>query len=76
MNNPTRTASAAAAPPPHWAHDQSSALHRHLQQCERSRGRWFGVALLAERLDGIVAPRLTTTVTLAGLALGLSLHWL
>ncbi|MET0518727.1 MAG: hypothetical protein ABW005_07830 [Burkholderiaceae bacterium] len=73
MNNASPTL--APPTPARWTHDQSSALQRHLLQCERSRGRWFGVALLAERVHGLVAPRLTTTVAVAGLALGLALYW-
>lgn len=57
-------------------HDQASVLHRHLQQCAKARGRWFGVALLAERIRGLVAPRLATTVALGALTVGLVLHWL
>ncbi len=73
----TRQAAAAFAPPaPRFAQDQASALHRHLQQCQRARGRWFGVALAAEWVHGLIAPRLATTIALAGLTLGVTLHWL
>lgn len=58
------------------AHDQASVLHRHLLQCAKARGRWFGVALLAERIRGLIAPRLATTVALGALTVGLVLHWL
>lgn len=65
------------APAAHrFAHDQAPSLHRHLQQCEKARGRWFGAALLAERLHEFVAPRLATTVAIAGLGLMLALQFL
>ncbi len=61
---------------PFLSNDQSHMLCRHLKQCEKARGRWFGFAVVAERLHGVIAPRLATTVGAAGLALGLALHWL
>lgn len=65
------------APSAHrFAHDQAPALHRHLQQCKKARGRWFGAAVLAERLHQVVAPRLATTVAIAGLALMVALQLL
>lgn len=57
-------------------HDQSKALQRHLVQCAKARGRWFGVALFAERLQGVVLPRLATTAALGAVTLGLFAHWL
>lgn len=53
-----------------------TALQRHLIQCAKARGRWFGVALLAERLHGLVLPRLATTAALGAITLGLFAHWL
>jgi len=70
---PTLTGLAGAAHPP-FPHD--AALQRHLAQCARARGRWFGLAVLAERLHGLVLPRLATTAALSALTLGLFAHWL
>jgi hypothetical protein len=51
------------------AHDTAPELHRHLQQCDSARGRWFGAAMLAERVHGMVAPRFATTVACAAVLL-------
>ncbi len=64
----------SGAATPAFAHDL--ALQRHLAQCARARGRWFGLAVLAERLHGLVLPRLATTAALSALTLGLFAHWL
>ncbi|MBO9685137.1 hypothetical protein [Roseateles chitosanitabidus] len=57
------------------SHDQA-ALQRHLIQCAKARGRWFGIALMAERVQGLVLPRLATTAALGAITLGLFAHWL
>lgn len=49
--------------------DSASDLCRHLQQCQNARGRWFGAAMLAEQVHGLVAPRFATTVALAAVLL-------
>lgn len=56
--------------------DQAKALQRHLLQCAKARGRWFGVALFAERARGLVLPRLATTAALSAITIGLFAHWL
>ena len=53
----------------HFIHEAAPDLCRHLQQCASARGRWFGAAMLAERVHGLVAPRFATTVALAALVL-------
>lgn len=50
-------------------HDSVADLRRHLQQCHLARGRWFGAAMLAERVHQLAAPRFATTVALAAIAL-------
>lgn len=50
-------------------HDSATELGRHLQQCRSARGRWFGAAMLAEQVHGVVAPRFATTVALAAVFL-------
>lgn len=57
-------------------YDQSKALQRHLVQCAKARGRWFRIALFAERVQGVVLPRLATTAALSAVTLGLFAHWL
>ncbi|WP_431256408.1 hypothetical protein ACQ86G_16800 [Roseateles chitinivorans] len=57
-------------------HLYDPALQRHLLQCAKARGRWFGVALFAERARGLVLPRLATTAALGAVTLGLVAHWL
>lgn len=56
--------------------DQASILHRHVQQCAKARGRWFGVAMWAEQVQHFVQPRLATTFAVGALTLGLFAHWL
>ncbi|WP_141100578.1 hypothetical protein [Roseateles aquatilis] len=58
------------------SNDQSKALQRHLIQCAKARGRWFSVALMAERVQDVVLPRLATTAALGAITLGLFAHWL
>lgn len=53
----------------HNTPDPTLALCRHLEQCHAARGRWFGAAMLAERVHALVAPRFATTVALAALLL-------
>ena len=55
------------------AHDAvTDHLCRHLQQCHVARGRWFGAAMLAERIHFMVAPRFATTVALAAVLLAIA----
>ncbi|MDH0867785.1 hypothetical protein [Mitsuaria sp. GD03876] len=70
---PSVGAVGTATPP---VHDQVKALQRHLAQCAQARGRWFAVALFAERIHGMVLPRLATTAALSAVTLGLFAHWL
>lgn len=56
--------------------NDQAALQRHLAQCAKARGRWFGVALMAERVQDVVLPRLATTAALGAITLGLFAHWL
>ncbi|UXH80174.1 hypothetical protein [Roseateles amylovorans] len=58
------------------ANDQATVLQRHLAQCAKARGRWFSLAVLAERVQGMILPRLATTVALSAVTLGLFAHWL
>lgn len=53
----------------HSPQEAAPDLCRHLQQCARARGRWFGAAMLAEQVHGLVAPRFATTVALAAVVL-------
>ena len=54
---------------PQATQDLAPDLCRHLQQCDRARGRWFGAAMLAEQMHVVVAPRFATTVALAAVFL-------
>ena len=73
----TRQAAASfASPAARHAQDPARALHAHLQQCHQARAPWFGIALAAERLHALVAPRPATTIALAALTLGLALYGL
>jgi hypothetical protein len=49
--------------------EQGQLLHRHVQQCQAARGRWFQAAAWAELAHGLVAPRFVTTVSVAALLL-------
>ena len=53
-----------------------TALSRHLQQCQRARGRWFGAAMLAEELHRLAAPRFATTILLFTVVTVASCTWL
>lgn len=62
-----------STPPPHAG--AAAGLALHVLQCRRSRGRWFGPALWAERAHGWAGPRFVTTVALASIALVSLSHW-
>ncbi len=57
-------------------HDQAKALQRHVLQCAKARSRWFGVSVWAERLHGMILPRLATTAALGAATLAVVAHWL
>jgi hypothetical protein len=50
--------------PNRFLREQSSALKRHLDQCDLARGRLFPAALLAESVHDFVAPRIVSTVAI------------
>ena len=52
-----------------------SVLGDHLDSCRRSHGRWFALQCAAENLNGFVASRFVTTLTLATLLIGLVSTW-
>jgi hypothetical protein len=53
-----------------------SVLGDHLDACKRSHGRWFALQCAAERMNGFVASRFVTTLTVATLLIGLLSMWL
>jgi hypothetical protein len=68
----TATSSSLSTSP----HDPATDLCRHLHQCDEALGAWFGTAMWAERVHGLLAPRFATTVALAGLMLTIAFGWL
>lgn len=70
MNRPAASALTGSA------NDPARMLQRHLAQCAKARGRWFGVAMWAEQVQDFILPRLATTVAVGALTLGLFAHWL
>ena len=48
-----------------------SALGAHLELCNGSRGRLFGLRCAAESMNGFVTARLVTKLVAAGLLIGL-----
>ncbi|HET7525034.1 MAG TPA: hypothetical protein VFK10_03750 [Burkholderiaceae bacterium] len=52
-----------------------SVLGDHLDSCKRSHGRWFALQCAAERMNGFVAARFVTTLTVATLLIGLISMW-
>jgi hypothetical protein len=52
-----------------------SVLGDHLDSCKRSHGRWFALQCAAERMNGFVAARFVTTLTVAALLMGLISMW-
>ena len=47
--------------------DSVPSLARHMSQCQREQGRWFGLRAQAELVHGVVASRLVTCGALAAL---------
>ena len=47
-----------------------SALGAHVDRCNGSRGRWFGLQCAADALVGFLAPRLVTTLVVVILVFG------
>ncbi len=47
-----------------------SALGAHVDRCNVSRSRWFGVQCAADSFLGFVAPRFVTTVVVVALVFG------
>ncbi|MEP7303835.1 MAG: hypothetical protein ABI699_20140 [Caldimonas sp.] len=47
-----------------------SALGAHVDRCNGSRGRMFGLRCAAESLSGFLAPRFVTTLVLVAIAFG------
>lgn len=52
-----------------------SVLGDHLDSCKRSHGRWFALQCLVERMNGFIAARLVTTLTVAASFTGLMSMW-
>jgi hypothetical protein len=50
-----------------------SGLREHLGACHGARGRWFTLQCLAETMNGFVAGRMVTTLTLATVVLAIGL---
>jgi hypothetical protein len=49
-----------------------SALGAHVDRCNGSRGRMFGLQCVAEAVIGFVAPRFVTTAVVVALAFGVA----
>ena len=49
-----------------------SALGEHVSLCNGSRGRWFAMQCAADAVHAFVAPRLITTLFIAGTLIGLA----
>jgi hypothetical protein len=52
-----------------------SVLGDHLDSCKRSHGRWFALQCAAERMNGFVAARVVTTLTVATVLISLISMW-
>ena len=50
-----------------------AALGEHLDLCRNASGRMFGLRCFADSMNGFVAARFVTTLTLAALVLGIGL---
>jgi hypothetical protein len=47
-----------------------SVLGAHVDRCNGSRGRWFGLQCTADALAAFLAPRLVTTLVVVAIAFG------
>lgn len=47
-----------------------SALREHLELCQRSRGRLFGLHCVAQSMRGFVVARIVTTLVVLALLIG------
>ena len=48
------------------------ALGAHVDRCNGSRGRMFGLRCAADAIHGFIAPRFVTTLILIGLVFGVA----
>lgn len=53
--------------PNRFVREQTTALRRHLEQCEIARGRFFSAMVVAESVHGFVVPRFVSTIALVTL---------
>lgn len=49
-----------------------SALSEHLELCQRSRGRLFGLHCVAQNMHGFLAARFVTTLVVVALLIGVA----
>ena len=49
-----------------------SALGAHVDRCNGSRGRMFGLRCLADTVHGFIAPRFVTTLIVIGFVFGVA----
>lgn len=49
-----------------------SALGAHVDRCNGSRGRMFGLRCAADSLSGFLAPRIVTTLVVVALVFGVA----
>lgn len=52
-------------------HEHVRSLGRHLGDCRRAQGRFFGLNRLADTMHGWVAPRFVTTLAVAAMCIAL-----
>jgi hypothetical protein len=48
------------------------ALRAHVERCNGSRGRMFGLRCAADAVHGFIAPRFVTTLIVIGLVFGVA----
>jgi hypothetical protein len=65
---PTATINGAADTSPM----ELSALGAHVDRCNGSRGRMFGLRCAADAIHGFIAPRFVTTLIVIGLVFGVA----
>jgi hypothetical protein len=49
-----------------------SALGAHVDHCNGSRGRMFGLRCVADTIHGFIAPRFVTTLIVIGFVFGVA----
>jgi hypothetical protein len=73
LKTPPRWSTASFGDPAETSPMELTALGEHMNLCRDSQGRLFGLHCAAERMNGVVVPRLMTTLLVLTLLIGTAL---